>query len=168
MSDFDPVRILAALHRHQVDFVLVGGLAATAHGSPLLTGDVDITPNRRSDNLGRLAAALRDLGACLRTDREPEGVPFPVDAAFLAAQPLMLNLVTLAGDLDLTFAPSAFPGGYDQLLPNAVQVRIVEEADTAIASLGDIIRSKEAANRDKDVAALPYLRALQKELGGQA
>jgi hypothetical protein len=168
MSDFDPVRVLRTLHQHQVDFVLVGGLAATAHGSSLLTGDADITPSRRSDNLERLASALQDLGARLRTDRDPEGVPFPVDAAFLAAQPLMLNLTTVAGDLDLTFAPSAFPGGYDQLLPNAVQVHIIDEAETAVASLDDIIRSKAAANRGKDLAALPYLRALQREIKKQA
>lgn len=167
MSEFDPVRILRSLHQHQVDFVLVGGLAATAHGSSLLTGDADITPSRRIDNLERLAAALRELGARLRTDRDPEGVPFPVDAAFLAAQPLMLNLATLAGDVDLTFAPSAFPGGYDQLLPNAVRVRIIDDVDTSIASLDDIIRSKEVANRNKDIAALPYLRALQREIDGQ-
>jgi len=164
VSEFDPARILRTLHEHEVDFVLVGGLAATAHGSSLLTADADITPSRRSDNLERLAAALKELQARLRVDREPEGVPFPVDAAFLSAQSLMLNLTTLAGDLDLTFAPSAFPGGYDQLLANAVPVRLVDGAETAIASLDDLIASKQAAGRDKDMAALPYLRALRREI----
>lgn len=165
MSEFDPVRILRVLHEHRVEFVLVGGLAAVAHGSSLLTGDADITPSRRTDNLERLAAALRALDARLRTDREPDGVPFPIDAAFLAAQPLMLNLTTDAGDVDLTFAPSAFSGGYDELLRNAVLLRLVDDVDTAVASLDDIITSKESAGRDKDHAALPYLRALRREIG---
>lgn len=166
MSAFDPVQILETLHRHGVDFVLVGGLAAVAHGSSLATADVDITPRRRTDNLERLAAALRTLDARLRVAREADGVAFPVDAAFLAAQPVMVNLTTSAGDLDLTFAPSAFPDGYDQLLPNSVAVRLVDTAETTIAGLGDIIASKEAAGRNKDRAALPYLRQLQREVGG--
>lgn len=164
MSDFDPLRVLATLHAHEVDFVLVGGLAAVAHGSSLATADVDITPSRRIDNLERLATALRALGARLRVASDPEGVPFPVDAAFLAAQPLMLNLVTEAGDVDLTFAPSAFPDGYDQLLPTAVMVRLVDGSETSVAALDDVIASKQAAGRDKDLAALPYLRELRRQI----
>lgn len=164
MTGFDPVRVLEVLHRHEVEFVLVGGLAAVAHGSSLATADVDITPDRRAPNLERLAAALRELGARLRVDGDPDGVPFPVDAAFLAAQPQVLNLVTVAGDVDLTFVPAGFDGGYDELLPRAVTVSLVDEADTAIAALDDVIASKEAAGRAKDLAALPYLRELRRQI----
>lgn len=159
---FDPVRILEALHRHQVDFVLVGGLAAVAHGSPLATNDVDITPSRRSESLEGLAKALRELQARLRVDGDPEGVEFPIDAGFLGAQPLMLNLVTVAGDLDLTFAPSGFPGGFDSLLPGSIAIWLVDTATTQVASLDDVISSKEAAGRNKDLAMLPYLRELRR------
>jgi len=164
VTEFDPLGVLRTLHANDVEFVLVGGLAAVAHGSPLATADIDITPNRRAGNLAKLATALRALNARLRVTDDPEGVPFPIDAAFLAAQPLMLNLVTDAGDVDLTFAPSGFPGGYDQLLPNAGIVHLVEEASTAVAALDDIIESKQAAGRDKDLAALPYLRELRRQL----
>jgi hypothetical protein len=164
VSEFDPLRVLATLHANNVQFVLVGGLAAIAHGSPLATADIDIAPDRRLANLERLAVALGALNARLRVADDPDGVPFPVDAAFLAAQPLMLNLVTDAGDVDLTFAPSGFPGGYDQLLPNAVTVHLVAEADTSVAALDDIIESKQTAGRDKDLAALPYLRELRRQL----
>lgn len=164
MSEFDPIRTLETLHRHEVDFVLVGGLAAVAHGSSLATADVDISPSRRFDNLERLAAALRELDARIRVAQDPDGVRFPVDAAFLAAQPLMLNLVTDAGDLDLTFAPSGFPDGYDELLPGAVVVRLVDGADTSVAALDDIIASKRAAGRTKDLAALPYLDELRRQI----
>lgn len=167
MSSFDPVRVLEVLHGHSVEFVLVGGLAAVAHGSSLVTTDVDITPDRRPENLDRLAAALRELGARIRTASEPEGVPFPVDGAFLSAQPHMLNLVTDAGDVDLTFTPAAFPEGYDALLPTAVRVRLVGESLTSIAALDDIIASKEAAGREKDHAALPYLRELRRQIAAE-
>jgi hypothetical protein len=164
VTDFDPLQVLETLHAHDVDFVLVGGLAAVAHGSSLVTADVDITPSRRVDNLERLATALRALGARLRVAHDPDGVPFPVDAAFLAAQPLMLNLVTDAGDVDLTFVPAGFPDGYDQLFPTAVKVRLVDAAETFVAALDDIIESKQAAGRDKDLAALPYLLELRRQI----
>jgi hypothetical protein len=164
MSDFDPLRVLATLHEHGVDFVLVGGLAAVTHGSSLATADIDVAPDRRIENLERLAEALRSLNARIRVPDDPDGVPFPVDATFLAAQPMLLNLVTDAGDVDLTFTPSGFPGGYDELLPNAVHVHLVEAGETAVAALDDVIRSKEAAGRDKDLAALPYLRELRRQI----
>lgn len=164
MSDFDPVRVLEALHDHRVDFVLVGGLAAVAHGSSLATADVDITPSRRTPNLERLASALRELDARLRIAGDPGGVPFPVDAAFLAAQPLMLNLTTTGGDVDLTFTPSGFPGGYDDLRANSVAVHLVATAETEVAALDDIIASKTAAGREKDRAALPYLQELRRQI----
>lgn len=166
MSEFDPVRVLETMHAYGVEFVLVGGLAAVAHGSSLATGDVDIAPNRRIGNLEKLAAALRALHARLRVANDPAGVSFPVDAAFLAAQPLMLNLVTDAGDVDLTFSPAGFPEGYDQLLPSAVWVRLIESAETAVAALDDIIESKQTAGRGKDLAALPYLRELRRQIDG--
>ena len=85
---------------------------------------------------------------------------------FLAAQPHMLNLTTDAGDIDLTFTPAGFPAGYEQLRPGAVEVPLVEAGPTVVASLRDVIASKEAADRGKDRAALPYLRALLERRGG--
>lgn len=161
---FDPERVLAVLHHHHVDFVLIGGLAAVVHGSPLLTTDVDVTPDRDADNLDRLAAALRELDARIRTS-EPEGVVFPIGAAFLAAQPRMLNLTTSAGDLDLTFTPAAFSGGYEELRAESDPFELADGEVTHVARLSAIIRSKEAADREKDRRALPYLRALLDEAG---
>jgi hypothetical protein len=161
---FDPERLLEVLHRHRVEFVLIGGVAAAVRGSPLPTADVDITPDPSPDNLDRLAAALRELGARIRTG-EPEGVAFPIDGSFLAAQPRLLNLTTSAGDLDLTFVPSGFEGGFRQLVPESDLIELVAVAPTRVARLRAIIRSKEAAGRDKDRWALPYLRALLEETG---
>jgi hypothetical protein len=163
-GEFDPVRVLETLHRHAVEFVLVGGLAATAHGSTVVTTDVDITPERSIENLRRLASALAELNARLRVDDPPEGVAFPIEGEFLRAQPHMLDLVTDAGDLDLTFTPAGFPGGYADVRRSALAVHLVDQADTIVASLDDVIASKRAANRLKDKAALPYLEALRDEI----
>lgn len=164
-SSFDPERVLEVLGRHGVEFVLIGGLAAVAHGSPLPTTDVDVTPDRDAANLERLAGALRELEARIRT-ADPDGVVFPIDGAFLAAQPRMLNLTTSAGDLDLTFVPAGFDGGFDQLEAESDLVELVEGLMTRVARLPAIIRSKEAADREKDRRAMPYLLALLEETGG--
>ncbi len=163
MTALDTARLIGTLNQHGVRFVLVGGMAAVAHGSPLPTEDVDIAPARDLDNMQRLSAALVDLGARIRTG-DPGGVAFPIDAGFLKAQPHMLNLTTHAGDLDLTITPSGFPDGYDGLVQDAVALDLGDGVPTMVASLADVIRSKEAAGRDKDLRALPYLRTLQEEL----
>ena len=159
--DFD--RIVSTLSRHRVAYVLVGGTAAVAHGSTLPTEDVDITPARGRRNLDHLADALRELGARIRMSNEPEGVEFPCDGGFLATIPLMLNLTTDAGDVDITLAPAGFAAGYDALAPRAVEVDF-GGVTVLIAALDDIITSKRAANRAKDKAALPYLEALAEEI----
>jgi hypothetical protein len=62
-APFDPARLLEVLGRHDVEFVLIGGLAGALHGSPAATNDADICPARTPDNLSHLAAALVELGA---------------------------------------------------------------------------------------------------------
>lgn len=73
MSAFDPERLLRALAGHHVSYVLVGATAARLQGFPRLTADADITPARDSENLDRLASALRDLGARVYTESVPQG-----------------------------------------------------------------------------------------------
>ena len=161
---FDLDRIVSTLSRHRVVYVLVGGAAAVVHGSTLATEDVDITPARDRKNLDGLGDALRELGARIRTSNEPDGIEFPCDGRFLAAMPMMLNLTTDAGDLDLVLAPAGFADGYDALLPRAVEVDLGDGVMVLVAALDDLITSKRAANRPKDRAALPYLDALADEI----
>lgn len=80
---FDPVGLLGALTGIVVDFVLIGGMAGVAHGSGEATEDIGVCCSRARDNLDRLAAVLRDLGAALRG--APPGLPFLLDGATLAA-----------------------------------------------------------------------------------
>jgi hypothetical protein len=155
--ELDLGRLLAVLSRHRVAFVLIGGLAAVYHGSPFPTEDADIAPDTDHANLGRLAEGLRELNARVRTEEVPEGVPFACDAEGLAAAETW-NLVTDVGDLDLSFRPSGTQG-YPDLRRDAVTAEIYD-VTVQIASLADVIRSKQAANRPKDQRVLPTLREI--------
>lgn len=154
---FRPQEILAILERHGVEYVLIGGLAAALHGAAYVTQDVDVTPKQDLANLDRLSAALSELGAATRFDREPCRLPFRHDGASLG-RARVWNLTTRYGDLDLSFVPSG-TGGYDDLRRDAVAVDL-RGTTTLLASLADVVRSKEAAGRDKDRLVLPTLRAL--------
>src|SRR4051812_11903036 len=81
----DPVGILEGLVRHEVQFVLIGGVAANVHGYPLPTQDVDITPAPDRANYVRPAAALGEMNARTRVEGEREGVLFLSDGATPAA-----------------------------------------------------------------------------------
>jgi hypothetical protein len=159
---FDPRQICSAFNDEGVRYVLIGGFAAAVHGSPLPTSDVDIVPDREGDNLERLARALHRLHARLRTAAGP--VEVLLDAGFLGAMPIMLNLVTDAGDVDLTFAPAGPLDGYRGWDADAVEVEIAPALRVRIASLNDIIESKRAVGRPKDQLALPYLESLRDEI----
>lgn len=152
--------MLRALAEHGVRTVLVGGFAAVIHGSPYVTTDIDLVPEPSSDNLGRLSAALRQLHARVWTATEPEGLEFDHDPVSLAATRVW-NLVTDCGRLDLMFEPSG-TAGYADVSRDAVRLTILG-VDVDVASLADVIRSKEAAGRDKDRLVLPVLRRLLEE-----
>lgn len=157
MPDFKPQEILAVLDRHEVRYVLIGGLAAVLYGSAHVTTDVDIVPEEARANLHRLAAALKELDARIRVSGEPDGVPFDVSAESLGRVRIW-NLQTSRGDLDITFTPSG-TRGYDDLRRDTVVMRL-RDIDVPVASLADVIRSKEAAGRERDRAVLPGLREL--------
>ncbi len=156
--------MLRALEAHGVRYVLIGGLAATLHGSPLRTGDADICPARDPDNLDRLAAALREMGARLRTPDTPDGVSFPCDGGFLATVQV-LTLATRFGDFDISFEPAG-TSGYVDLAGRAVRYDL-SGVVVPVAALEDVIRSKEAAGRTKDRETLPTLRALLRKRRGE-
>jgi hypothetical protein len=157
MTEFQPQEILATLDRHDVRYVLIGGLAAVLHGSAHVTTDVDIVPEEAADNLERLSAALRELVARIRVTGEPEGVRFdPAPESLRRVR--IWNLQTTQGDLDIAFEPSG-TRGYEDLRRDMVALR-VRGLEVPVASLADVIRSKEAAGRERDRAVLPGLREL--------
>jgi hypothetical protein len=146
-SAFDPERILRALSKRGVLYILVGATAARLQGFPRLTADADIAPATDPDNLKRLSAALRDLHARVYTDSVPEGLAFSCDAASLARANVW-NLTTNAGRLDIIFKPSGTEG-YDDLVKSAITYQAFG-FELRAASLKDILRSKLASNRPQD------------------
>ena len=112
-------------------------------------------PGSPQENLGRLSQALTDLGARIRTEGVPEGLPFSHDAASLAGFGIW-SLTCEFGEFDISFMPSG-TDGYEDLVRTALRVEVRGE-QMPVASLADIIRSKEAAARPKDFTALPALQ----------
>lgn len=80
---FRPQRILEILAKHEVEFILIGGVATALHGAPFPTADVDIVPALETSNLDRLAAALNDLDALLRDSAQPAGIRLDLDGRTL-------------------------------------------------------------------------------------
>jgi len=154
--EFDGNAILAVLARHKVACVVIGNYAGLLHGVDLATEDVDITPAASAENFERLAAALAELDAAIRIPNEPP-LPLPADARLLANAQIW-NLTTRYGNLDITTRPSG-TDGYADLQRNAHPLPVATGVQIDVASLQDIIRSKTAAGRAKDLAALPQLRA---------
>jgi hypothetical protein len=144
---FDPERILRALSKRGVLYILIGATAARLQGFPRLTADADIAPATDSDNLKRLSAALRDLHARVYTQSVPEGLAFSCDGETLARANAW-NLTTDAGRLDVIFKPSGTQG-YDDLVKSAVTYNAFG-IELRAASLKDILRSKLASNRPQD------------------
>ncbi len=163
MPRFQPERIFLTLAEHDVQYVVVGMLAATLHGSPLRTGDADICPSTDGANLKRLADALAEMEPRVRglvDPLDPTGEAlFPCDPDRLAGVRGSLLLSTRYGDLDIVFRPDGTEG-YGDLLLNVVRYDLGDGLLVPVASLEDIIRSKTAAGRPKDLEALPTLRAL--------
>ena len=153
---FDPLKIVQAFNHRGVEYVVIGGYAGELHAAAVPpTRDIDVTPRATQENLGRLSQAFTDLDARIRTKGVPEGLPFSHDAASLTNVG-MWNLTCKFGELDISFKPSG-TDGYEDLVRNALRVHVRGE-QMPVASLADIIRSKEAAGRPKDFTALPALQ----------
>ena len=152
--------MLDALERHGVVYVVIGGFAIELHDVAVPpTRDVDLTPSTAPGNLRRLAEALQELDARLRVqDGPPQGFAMPGGISVeLLAQMTTLTLVTSAGPLDISTLPDGTTG-YDDLATNREHIRYGDHL-VPVASLADVIRSKEAAGRPKDLTVIPALRA---------
>lgn len=157
MTDY--ARLLAVLHEAGVRFIIVGGAAATAHGSARLTLDLDVVYDRSNDNLGRIAHALAPLNPYLRG--APAGLPFALDVATLQ-RGLNFTLTTDAGWIDL-LGEIAGGGTFEQLLPHTIEMTIAGRA-TRVLDLRWLIAVKRAAGRPKDLETIAELEALLAEI----
>ncbi len=148
-------QLLRVLTDGGVQFVIVGGGAATAHGAARPTFDLDICYARDAENLKRLSRTLAPLHPKLRG--APEGIPFLWDAETLR-RGLNFILNTDIGPLDL-LGEVAGVGGYDEARAGAL-VTEVFGFPCAVLSLPKLIAAKRAADRVKDREALLELEAL--------
>lgn len=161
-SPFQPEAIIAALNDHDVRYVVIGGMGALLHKAPLPpTKDIDITPADNRENLTRLAAALRDLDATLRVEGFVDGVQITLDERTFGGMTNM-TFFTRHGPFDVSVRPDGTTG-YRDLVRNAVWIEF-HGHPVPVASLDDIIRSKEAAGRPKDRAVLDDLKQYQQDL----
>jgi hypothetical protein len=156
MVPYRPDEMLEVLERHRVLYVVIGGLAAELRGSPYVTRDVDVTPARNRDNFTRLAAALKELDAKLRIPDMEEPLEVPLDERSFE-QGTTWTYVTKHGYLDIALLPDG-TRGYDDLRRSATREQLTDTVTIFVAALADVIRSKEAAGREKDRAVLPILR----------
>ena len=156
MTDFKA--LLRTLSGSGVEFILVGGVAATVHGSARLTLDVDVVYARSPGNLERLAAALAPHHPYLRG--APPGLPFRWEAATLQ-RGLNFTLTTDIGDLDL-LGEIIGGGGYDALLPASMRVQVLG-VEVRCLTLECLIEVKRAAGRPKDLEAIAELEAILEE-----
>ena len=157
---FDPFRALRALLSHRVRFVVIGGIAGRAWGSPTVTNDLDVCYERNKPNHQALAAALGELGARLRG--APEGLPFLLDERTITMGD-SFTFETVAGPLDCLGTPSG-TNGYADLAKNATEIELGEDLRVAVCSLDDLIRMKRAASRPKDRVELEILAAVKEEI----
>jgi predicted nucleotidyltransferase len=150
--------LLRTLAQGGVEFILVGGVAATAHGSARLTQDVDVVYSRSSDNLARLVSSLAPHSPYLRG--APPGLPFRWEEATLR-RGLNFTLTTALGDLDL-LGELTGGGSYEDLLADTISIRAFA-VECRCLGLERLIQVKRAAGRPKDLEAIAELEALREE-----
>jgi molybdenum cofactor biosynthesis enzyme MoaA len=158
------VELIRVLDRHEVDYVLVGGLAAMIHGATRLTTDMDVVPEWSHSNRERLARAFVELNAQLRIDDQT--VAFPISASTFNNFELSTWRTDL-GDVDIiTGIPTATHGvynRYEQLAEHATKRELEGGMRILVGHLDDIIESKLALSRPSDLAAMGELLNIQRE-----
>jgi hypothetical protein len=156
MTDF--AGVIRTLVDAGIDFILVGGVAGTVHGSARLTRDVDVVYARSPENMRRLVDALSSHNPYLRG--APQGLPFLWDLNTIQ-RGLNFTLTTRLGDLDL-LGELTGGGGFEQLREHSSTVRVFDR-DVQVLDLDWLIRVKRAAGRPRDLEAVAELEALREE-----
>jgi predicted nucleotidyltransferase len=151
-------QVIPSLVNAGVEFIIVGGVAASAHGSARSTEDLDIVYRRTEENIERLVQALAPYQPYLRG--APPGLPFRWDEKTIR-NGLNFTLTTSLGALDL-LGEITGGGGYDDLLPHAVRFPLFG-VECFCLGLERLIQVKRAAGRPKDFEAIAELEAILEE-----
>lgn len=152
------IATLRALHDSEVEFILVGGLAAVLQGAPVDTFDIDVVHSRDAVNIARLQPVLEALDAVFRIQPERRLRP---NASHLTSAG-HLNLITRYGPLDV-LGTIGRDLGYRELLPHSVELEISEGFRIRVLDLETLIALKEELAGEKDRAVLPILRRTLEE-----
>jgi predicted nucleotidyltransferase len=150
---------LESLTEWQVEFVIVGGVAVTAHGSAYLTQDLDFCYARTNKNLEKIVAALSKFRPRLRGF--PENLPFVFDVSTLRSG-TNFTFATEIGDIDLLGEVSGV-GTFENVKANS-EYKEIFGFKVRVLSLDALINAKRAAGRTKDLLVLPELEALREAL----
>ena len=152
----DLARALAVFHAQHVEFIIIGGMAARAHGSARVTQDVDLVYSRTDENIGRLVKALAPFNPYLRG--APPKLPFEWSAKTIKAG-LNFTLDTTLGEVDV-LGEVAGGGRYEDLTGHSLILKVFGQ-QTQVISLPWLIRLKRAAGRVRDFEAIAELELLQ-------
>jgi hypothetical protein len=150
---FDPYGVLQALDRYRVQYVLIGGFARVLQGTEEITRGTDIVPSTRGDNLQKLDAALREIGAA-RTDRRA----LDLSEAAIAVMPV-IELMTDHGELKVVPTPEG-TRGFDDLRRGANLQPLGRGVRPSVASIGDLARMASAHDRERYLNEVMQLRRL--------
>jgi predicted nucleotidyltransferase len=159
VTDF--ATLIRLLSENEVEFIMVGGAAATVHGSARLTLDLDVVYNRSAKNIESVVNALRPLQPYLRG--APPGLPFEWSVETIQ-KGLNFTLTTTMGALDL-LGEIVGGGGYDQLLPDTITIE-VGGVKCLCLGLERLIEVKRAAGRPKDLETIAELERIKEESHG--
>ena len=150
--------LISTLSRANVEFIVVGGVAATGHGSARLTRDLDVVYRRTPENISRLVSALLPLNPYLRG--APPGLPFSWSEETIR-KGLNFTLITKLGALDL-LGEITGGGTYENILPHSIKLQL-HGTECFCLGLDYLIKVKRAAGRPKDFEAIAELEAIREE-----
>ena len=156
MTEYDS--LIPLLAENEIEFIIVGGAAATAHGSARLTLDLDVVYGRSEENIERIVDALRPIQPYLRG--APPGLPFDWSVETIQ-KGLNFTLITKLGALDL-LGEIVGGGGYEQLKSKTIKIEVAG-AECLCLSLEQLITVKRAAGRPKDVETIAELERILEE-----
>jgi hypothetical protein len=143
------VRLAEVFEKHKIKYLFIGKGAAVLYGYPGTTQDIDIFPEKTETNCKNLLDGLKELG--FEMDKQ-------LEQAIISGK----DFIQIRGGpipLDLVFAPDGI-----ESFNRAEIRRSLIDGKFPCASIDDIIESKKAARRQRDLEELPRLEAFRDEL----
>jgi predicted nucleotidyltransferase len=145
------IRVAQLLRQHKLDAILIGNAAAALQGAPVTTADIDFLFRETPSSLKKLKTLARSLDAYILRPY------YPVSGLYRIARDedgLQLDFMTVIDGIR----------SFEGLRKRAKTIRI-DDTELTVAALSDIIRSKRAAGRARDLAVLDVL---EKTLGEES